>query len=981
MSKNSWVIWDKELENLLVNWQDKLGTTKYVNQLFEIITNLSDEELKWWFNIGLYWWWWSGKSSIARALETKIKNECNNKFWIIYFDCWKYSNDDLRRCILLWVAGEYKNDKLINEIDKLFYADRWTKIEENSKYDLERIKENRVLVVFIFLILWFIVFCKLKWPEFWSNSVFEIFWVLAVVLLSLLEVFDIFENKFRIPKLLKDFILKINKIWINDIKNFLPTLNISHSITEWKIFSWEQFENIFQILIRRKIWQNQFKDIYSLIKDSDNLKNEKILFIFDNIDRCESDTMKEILMTIKTFLNQDNCVFLLPIDYENICKSYKNYDQWKEYLRKIFNLWIQLERPRYDNLWNLVEQTILQNERKKFFSITESEISEIAYILSLVFSDNPRKIKQFLNNLWAECLLYNENNPTNKIDMCLLTKKLIIQQEIPELYDILLKNRRNYEEFIWQLEAYAWKYEEYYEDYSKNNKEKIWDNYPIFVVFKQLKRLDEREIQIINHLSEIHWDFLNIWDYKKVLSDLVDNQQYEDFKNKIKKDKLENQAKLLFEEYSKQIWKSKFNDKKYIIWYIYFYIFSSQDNKLLWKIFTKTERPYFESVLIDLNIEDNIFFKFIELLKIEDIKRMWKWWISELFTRKIFKDEKNLNIVKKYKKEEKKLELLINQTLISQYVNFEIKNENIESSTIYKFLESNEKFIPDRLLSEGDIPNRIDNCPIDVMNKIKILSLWNKYGAFSERIKILLDNSQRYTVQWNTNFMKNYVLLSSVFLKTNIIDDNIKNILINIYASYDIQKEKIIKIFYDYVYYKKANDWENLSDTILDQRMKNVIECMIKRTNEENWLNSTQLNRIYREYAWDREENKWIIIALRNNKKWKDVIIRNMQNETLNTIKSKIEFINWYRKILIKDKEIFWNIIYEKIKNILWKKDKVSIEELSKFLNENIEFKDYILKHDKKEIINILNDYKFPPEDKEWPYYEERIREIINILK
>jgi hypothetical protein len=87
------------------------------------------------------------------------------------------------------------------------------------------------------------------------------------------------------------------------------------------------------------------------------------------------------------------------------------------------------------------------------------------------------------------------------------------------------------------------------------------------------------------------------------------------------------------------------------------------------------------------------------------------------------KDEKNLNIVKKYKKEEKKLELLINQTLISQYVNFEIKNENIESSTIYKFLESNEKFIPDRLLSEGDIPNRIDNCPIDVMNKIKILSL------------------------------------------------------------------------------------------------------------------------------------------------------------------------------------------------------------------------------------------------------------------
>jgi hypothetical protein len=34
-------------------------------------------------------------------------------------------------------------------------------------------------------------------------------------------------------------------------------------------------------------------------------------------------------------------------------------------------------------------------------------------------------------------------------------------------------------------------------------------------------------------------------------------------------------------------------------------------------------------------------------------------------------------------------------------------------------------------------------------------------------------------------------------------------------------------------------------------------------------------------------------------------------------------------------------------------------------LNENIEFKDYILKQNKKEIINILNDYRFSPDDKE----------------
>jgi len=971
MSGNSWVIWDKELENLFEKWKDQLWTKKYVDQLFSIITNLSDTELEKWFNIGLYWWWWSGKSSIIKTLEDKIEKECSNEFVVIGFDCWKYSNDDLRRSILLEIAKKY-DSKVLWEVKNIIYHDR-QEIIKKAWPNFSLIKE-------------FFKRLRTNWNRLWFIGSSLVISFLIVLLLWLYQKSHILFEVIISGGLIASLSALVQLIWkIYDyLREFIPKIEITHNIMEWKTFSGEQFEELFNILIQKSEWDNDTQELVNLVNKNEKnlyLKNKKIIFIFDNIDRCEPDTVKEILMTIKTFLNKNNCISILPIDYENICKSYKNYDQWKEYLRKIFNLWIQLERPRYDDLWNLVEQTILQNERKKFFSITENEISEIAYILSLVFSDNPRKIKQFLNNLWAECLLQRKNNSTDKIDMCLLVKKLIIQQEIPELYDILLKNKRNYEEFMKKLESYAWKYKEYYEDYSKYSDEKKWDDYIIFVIFKQLKKLDERKIQIISHLSEIRWDFLNIGDYKKVLSDLVDNQQYEDFKNKIKKDNLENQAKLLFEEYSKQIWKSKFNDKKYIIWFIYFYIFSSQDNKLLWKVFTRTKRPYFEYILTDLNIEDNIFFRFVELLKVEDIKRMWKWWISELFTRKIFNDGENINIVKKYKNEEKKLDLLIDDALISQYINLEIKNENIEDSTIYKFLEKYENFIPNMLLSESDIPNRVENCHIDFINKIKILSLWNKVWEFSERIKILLDNSQWYTVQSNTNYMKNYILLSSAFLKNNIIDDNIKNILINIYASYDIQKEKIIKIFYDYVYYKKANEWESFSDTILDQRMKDVIECMIMRTDEENWLSTAQLNRIYREYPWDIEENRWVVIALWNNKKWKDVIINNMKNETLNTIKSKIEFINWYKKILIKDKEIFWHIIYEKIKNILWRKDKSSIEELSKFLNENIEFKDYILKQNKKEIINILNDYRFSPDDKEWPYYEKKIKEIINILE
>ena len=405
MSENSWVIWDKELENLLEDWQDKLWTTKHVNQLFKIITDLSADELEKWFNIGLYWWWWSGKSSITNALKKRINSERGNEFWVIDFDCWKYSNDDLRRSILFEISKLYKDSNLTEKLEQVFYFDK-SKSKETEEINKDLLKKICIIGVPLLIGFWMI---KWLWED---SSILEAVCWSGIILLLIKSIIELISKWTLISKL-KKILSKIDITSINNlnIKDFIPTVKISRTISEEKIFSWEQFESLFKILIWREVeGYNQFGEIKEIIKKAKLLKDKKVLLIFDNIDRCESASVKEILMTIKTFLNQDNCIFLLPIDYENVCKSYESYDQWDEYLRKIFNLWINLKQPHYSKLSDLVMDLMETNLRKdeKWLNITDDESSTIAYILASAFADNPRKIKQFLNQLWAEYILYEK---------------------------------------------------------------------------------------------------------------------------------------------------------------------------------------------------------------------------------------------------------------------------------------------------------------------------------------------------------------------------------------------------------------------------------------------------------------------------------------------------------------------------------------------------------------------------------------------
>lgn len=927
MSGNSRVIWDKELENLLRDWQDKLWTTKYVNQLFEIITNLSKDELKKWFNIWLYWWWWSGKSSIARALETKIKNECNDKFWIIYFDCWKYSNDDLRRSILLEIWKLYKNSYLMEKIEQVFYFDK-SRSEEREEIDLKLLKKICIIGIPLLIIFGII---KLLWKE---STILEAICWWSVFFLLIKSIIDLINKGTLIWKI-KEIINKIDipTIWNYNIKDLIPTIKVSQSISEWKIFSWEQFENLLKILIWRDIeWYNQFGDIEEIVKKKGLLKNKKMLFIFDNIDRCESDTVKEILMTVKTFFNQDDCIFLLPIDYDNVCKSYESYDQWDEYLRKIFNLWINLKPPYCTKFSDLIQELIKsnwwQNQGKRDLWLTDNEVNEISYILSSTFADNPRKIKQFLNQLWAEYMIHNKEKSILSI-----LKELIIQVEIPNLYKYLLEDQN----ILFANEKFeifaAWK--DYLHDWKWKNIE-----------------FSEREKTILHKLWWIK-ERLELLDSEDIKMEKLYHQSPEDFIQIIKKDDLAKQVKpfLLWNIESTRVL-SNLEQTELFEKSIYYMAEFWIDNTLFNRIFEEWGEFCSSDVInVISSIDIKILCKFFGII--------WEKWIKKLpnnfkitFTERFFTEEPIDNDITEFEKLDENTQNLVisNDAIINYFKKYFKDNEderNLSEWNYFRFLQKFPKFVNDNfiknVLKEVDL-NSFNFWKVKSINIINLVSLWQHFTEESLEIIYQLEelffNGYQSLINdylWNsTNAVNSYLSCSAIIIKYWKGDwkhTKVMTNLVNLYNKYWINefRDKVMEIFEIDFNRFLAYQWA-YADIIINMNDNNKIKKLIEKTHDEwdkrRWLNNNQVENIIDNIS--REDDTWnnIIQSIRKNESTKNILFNriNWINDDTEKI-SKIKQLDTLGILTEKDKELFWNELTSKLKTRL---ESWSIEDMEK---------------------------------------------------
>jgi len=372
---------------------DAFGHEAFVNTLYRCVTDCDCK-----VNVGLFGRWGVGKTSIVHLLLKKLEGS-DKKFATLFFDAWKYSESSLPQELVMGLNGKYgieEESKLEAEIYNI-QEEEAPPIEYGWKNTLKRFwKHFKVSIISTLLLL--VLFMSLYYSGritigIYTSLIFVVFLPIIVNLIIRMDSIVTPGKKLRI----------------------LPAKSDPGRL------------------------ENKFREIVNgIIKKN---KADRLIVIIDNLDRCSGDVAIAMLGAIKSLMEHDKCVYVFPCDYSTLIKhlvSVRKYDEndAREFLRKFFQT-------------SLTIPTLLAQDIERFTEgvLSELEIEydkEIIQVLINAFSDNPRQIKQFLNNLTIQYIaaqerekvgIFKQGELTNKA--VFLAKILVIRQEYPLFYSEL----------------------------------------------------------------------------------------------------------------------------------------------------------------------------------------------------------------------------------------------------------------------------------------------------------------------------------------------------------------------------------------------------------------------------------------------------------------------------------------------------------------------------------------------------------------
>ena len=135
---------------------------------------------------------------------------------------------------------------------------------------------------------------------------------------------------------------------------------------------------------------NFIKTFQEKVKKYIEKKNKKIIVFIDDLDRCNSDNMLNIIYNIKLLLSVQDVIFIFGIDKNAVSLALMNkynneINKAESFLDKIFP--ISFNMPNKALNLSLFLKTIFQG-------LDENKINEIEKFLTEINFINPRKLKK-----------------------------------------------------------------------------------------------------------------------------------------------------------------------------------------------------------------------------------------------------------------------------------------------------------------------------------------------------------------------------------------------------------------------------------------------------------------------------------------------------------------------------------------------------------------------------------------------------------
>ncbi|MGD0158575.1 MAG: P-loop NTPase fold protein [Terracidiphilus sp.] len=394
--------------------QDKFGVhSAYAKVLYHIAKACETP-----FSIALYSSWGTGKTSICNLVQRQSASDPGVHY--IYLDVWKYSNEPLKRWILLETHRALTDQRAIPDY-KFGGRSLQSHLEfEESWEDHDRLSVNFAAVRWLGLGV-VVFFCA-----FFASLLFSPKASFAGHILTTVAAFLAtgWAAAFLFEAVVKELFKSLSGL-VFDRK-------VRH-VSAQPAFSAEKFGEIFRDMIRQATSAPDPK---------------RIIFVFDNLDRCSEAVAVETIGVIKTYLDEPGCVYIIPCDetalLKHISKSYTSQDgdggqkYAREFLNKFFQTTLRLPiAPEFDIETFLDHQLGIAG-----MSDLPADARDVLVLGYL--GQTPRQIKRVLNDLTAFRSLAVQAENQGLVEtgaltsnLSLLTKMSVISVEWPSFLGLL----------------------------------------------------------------------------------------------------------------------------------------------------------------------------------------------------------------------------------------------------------------------------------------------------------------------------------------------------------------------------------------------------------------------------------------------------------------------------------------------------------------------------------------------------------------
>ena len=396
---------------------------RIADKLFEIITARTDDGM----TIGLEGEWGSGKSTVVKLLQERLKNEKVGKSFVFYIDAWEHEGDHLRRVFLETLIENVKNWKewpkeIIEQLNDI--ADRVT-----AKKVAKTIEHTSQITGFGKVVAFATLFVPLgaslvstfaeRVTFKWTGCICWEFWLSLLVTTA--------------------------PAWVYIVRWGLN--KISGKKAKYALFSTEaNVDTTYETSREEERSSVEFERYFAEILQIVAMDIDSMIMVIDNLDRVNPEDALRIWSTLQAFVQNKNPVaksdkrlckwIIVPYAQEGLSKIWnavqvndvkdvQGVNRPVSFMQKSFQLRLHVPKMVISGWKSFAEKCLMDAAG----NLDEEDAHIILNVLSwtresLTDAPSPRQVKIYINQVGIACALHGKRVPLEAICFYVIKKYL-----------------------------------------------------------------------------------------------------------------------------------------------------------------------------------------------------------------------------------------------------------------------------------------------------------------------------------------------------------------------------------------------------------------------------------------------------------------------------------------------------------------------------------------------------------------------------